>query len=154
MAELTQNKNYLSPLSFQVTIDRSKFANLEYFCTKFSLPSIDASAAELNYKSIKTRFPADRSNYSEFTMSYMVSENMDNYIELYNWIDTNLYTNDYIQIDIYLNILSSHKNVNRQVRFIDCFPVTLGGLEFDMSSDVTYFTSDATFAYTKFEIIK
>lgn len=154
MADLTTNKNYLAPVSFQVTIDRSQFANLEYFCNKFSLPSIDASPVELGFRGYKAKLPADRPNYPEFTIGFVVSENMDNYLEIYNWIENNAYTENPILSDVILNVLSSHGNVNRQIRFLDCFPINLGSLEFDSSVEVNYFLSDASFAYTKFEIIK
>ena len=154
MADLTTNKNYLSPVSFQVTIDRSQFANLEYFCNKFSLPALDSSPVELGFRGYKGKFSSDRPNYSEFTMGFVVTENMDNYLEIYNWIEYNAYGNETIESDLILNVLTNHGNVNRQIRFIDCIPISLGSLEFDASAEINYLVSDASFAYTKFEIIK
>jgi hypothetical protein len=154
MADLTTNKNYLAPVSFQVTIDRSQFANLEYFCNRFSLPSVDSSPVEVPFRNIKIKVPSDRPNYSEITMGYIVNENLDNYIELYNWVDDNIKNNEYTSADIILNVLSSHGNVVRQIQFIDCIPINIGQLEFDMTNEINYIVSDASFAYTKFEIIK
>ena len=72
----------------------------------------------------------------------------------------NLVTNDQNIFDMEeqfsdgsLTILNSNYNVNAIVKFENLFPVSLTSLEFDTTaSDVQYFTADATFRYTVYNI--
>ena len=52
-----------------------------------------------------------------------------------------------------LQVLSSNFQPIIQVKFIDLFPISLSSLTFDVSdTDVQYFTAEASFRYTIFEI--
>ena len=52
-----------------------------------------------------------------------------------------------------LQVLSSNFQPIIQVKFIDLFPISLSSLTFDVSdTDIQYFTAEATFRYTIFEI--
>ena len=83
----------------------------------------------------------------------MVTENMENYISLFNWIVSN--ANEGIKVaDMTLNILNSNNNVIRQVRFVDAFPVSIGQLDFhSQNTDVEYIIGDASFSYSHFYFI-
>jgi len=154
MNNVTPNKNYLSPISFGLTIDHSKFANLEYFCNKVSLPSIDAPAVKLQRRGQAAYFAGDTVTYPDLSVSFIVTENMDNYLELFNWIKNNREREAVLTADIILSVLSSHNNVTRQLRFVNAIPVALGGLEFDATGNVEYLTTNATFSYSYIDIIR
>ena len=50
--------------------------------------------------------------------------------------------------DATLNILTSKNNPNIEVRFSDCFPIALSGLQYDQQlTDVNYLSATATFQY-------
>lgn len=154
MNNLTQNKNYLSPTGFKVSINSSEFANLEYFCTATSIPSLSLGEVSTPFRNKQTYTPGDRLEYASFDMRFMVSENMENYIELYNWIRNNAEQNKYKASDMVLHILSSSNNVNRQIRYVDAFPTSIGAIEFHtQTTDVEYVTVDASFRYSYFEFI-
>ena len=52
-----------------------------------------------------------------------------------------------------LSILNSNYKINSIVKFNDLFPVSLTSLEFDTSAtDIQYFTAEATFKYTIYNI--
>ena len=52
-----------------------------------------------------------------------------------------------------LYILDSNYNTNAIVKFKDLFPVSLTSLNFDSTqTDVQYFTAEATFKYTVYDI--
>ena len=55
--------------------------------------------------------------------------------------------------DATLQILTSSQNPNFKITFKDMFPVELSTLNFDATSeDVAYFTAEATFKYTIYNI--
>ena len=154
MNNVTQNKNYLSPTGFKVTINSTEFANLEYFCTQCVLPSISLSPVNLPFRGNQNRVAGERIEYPPFTMKFMVSENMENYIELFNWIKENSVTEQFKKADVVLSILSSSNNVIKQIRYINAFPTQMGELEFHtQTNDVEYLTLDASFEYNYFEFI-
>ena len=52
-----------------------------------------------------------------------------------------------------LRILNSNFNEIAKVKFLDMFPVSLSSLDFDATStDVNYFTAQATFKYTVYQL--
>jgi|TARA_B100000287_G_scaffold255727_1_gene240391 hypothetical protein len=54
--------------------------------------------------------------------------------------------------DATLSILSAKNNVIKEVRFIDMFPVSIGGVSFtQQASDIDYITSSVNFKYSYYE---
>lgn len=154
-SNLTTNLNFLTPTSFKLTIDNKKFANIEYFVTNVTLPSIDTDEIQANWNGFSIFMPGGTVNHGTLSVKFMVDESMRNYSEIFNWIIDNNVASNPIKHDIILSILSSKNNTNRQFRFIDAFPLSLGG--FDLStqvSDVEYAATEVTFRYTRFEILR
>ena len=53
-----------------------------------------------------------------------------------------------------LTILNSNYRANTIVKFLNLFPVSLTSLDFDTSvTDIQYFTAQATFKYTVYNIL-
>ena len=153
-SNLTTNLNFLTPTSFKLTIDNKKFANIEYFITNVTLPSIDTDEIQANWKGFSMFMPGGLVNHGTLSIKFIIDESMRNYTEIFNWIIANHTAGD-ITYDIILSILSSKNNTNRQFRFIDAFPLSLAG--FDLStqvSDVEYAATEVTFRYTRFEILR
>lgn len=153
MASLTTNKNFLSPTGFQFVIDRTKYPNLEYFCTSVTLPPIDLSEAPTPYRGVNFAQTGDRMNFGDLTLTFNVTENMENYIETFNWMHDIVGKGEAFKSDAILMILSSHNNKTKEVSFKDCFPVSLDALEFNtQNADIEYLQASATFKYTYYEI--
>lgn len=153
---ISSNKNFLSPVGFELKIDSSKYPNLEYFCTGSGLPAISMSEAPVPYKGANIGFVGDRINFDDFTVRFNVTEDMDNYIETFNWMQdivNGQKSINELQSDAILLILNSHNNVTREIRFKDVFPTALSGLEFNANTtDIEYLTAEVTFKYSYFEI--
>ena len=153
---VTSNKNFLSPVGFQLKIDSSKYPNLEYFCTSASLPGISMSEAAVPYKGANIGFVGDRIAFDDLTVRFNVTENMENYLETFNWIHE-IVNGTKKEIEMQSNatlvILNSHNNKAREVRYRDIFPTSLSGLEFNVNTnDIEYLTAEVTFKYTYFEV--
>ncbi len=153
MATLTTNKNFLSPVGFQFKIDSNQYPNVEYFCTAVTLPDISAAETPTPYKTLNTAMTADRLNFGSLALRFNITEDMENYIEMFNWLNR-IVNNDKEQVsDATLSILSSHNNVTREIKFKDCFPTSLSAVEFStQQTDIEYLQADVVLKYTTFEI--
>mgnify|MGYP000852608157 FL=1 len=152
---VTTNKNFLSPTGFALKIDYNKYPNLEYFCTAASLPGISMTEAPVPYKGANIGFVGDRINFEDLTVRFNVTENMENFIETFNWmhdIVNGTVEMDEVMSDATLIVLNSHNNKSKEIEFKDIFPTALSGLQFDTASDVEYITAEVTFKYSYFEI--
>lgn len=155
MNNLTLNKNLLSPNGFKLTIDSTKFSNTEYFCISSPLPSVSATEANSPFRNKQNSYPGEKVIYAPLDIRYMVTENMENYIELFNWMVDNANTGTINTYDITLHILTSNNNVIRQVRFVEAFPVSIGAIDFHtQNTDVEYVIADASFQYSHFYFLK
>ena len=125
--ELTSNLNYLQPTGFRVTIDRTRYPNLEYFVQSVSHPGATMTPVELPVRRL-TSVPlaGDNVTFGEVSFSLILDENLVGYQEMFNWIvrianegqvsagerDTKIPT----YADITLSILSSHNNSVKKIR--------------------------------------
>lgn len=154
MSNVTANKNYLSPTGFKLTINSEKFANLEYFCTHVTHPAISLGGAPLPFRANTNFVAGDRIDYGTLDMRFQISEHMENYIELFNWLKQNHTNTVFEKTDIVLTVLTSSNNVSKKIRYADAFPVALGPIEFHtQNTDVEYVTADASLQYSYFEFV-
>tara|TARA_B110000902_G_C14202477_1_gene548352 strand:- start:333 stop:794 length:462 start_codon:yes stop_codon:yes gene_type:complete len=149
---LTCNKNLLSPVGFRLKV--ANYPNLEYFANAVTLPSLSLSEAASSYKSVNYAEPGDRINFDTLSIRFSVTEDMDNYLEVFNWMHSLAQSDDDLRSDATLHILTSHNNSSKTVRFTGLFPTDLAALEFDAgTSEVEYLQATATFKFTYFEVI-
>ena len=168
-----ENRNFLSPTGFKFILDRSP--KVAFFCNQANIPDLNLGVAiQPSYlKDIDT--PGDKIVFGDLNIRFLVDENLENYMEIQNWIrglgyPENLqqfadlqnqglirgnYTQDRQNIysDGTLQVLTSSSIPNFQVVFKDLFPYSLGTLTFDATqTDVQYFTADVGFKYTIYSI--
>ena len=165
-----QNRNFLSPTGFQFSL--SKHPKVDFFCTSATLPPISLAVTSQPSYLKDIDVPGEKLTYGDLTIKFLVDEDMSNYMSIHNWL-TGLgfpeTTQDFVDLttdadglkgvmqeqfsDGSLSILNSNYRVNSIVKFRDLFPVSLTSLEFDTSAtDIQYFTADATFKYTIYNI--
>jgi len=153
-SNLTSNINMLSPTGFKLTINREKFANIEYFVTSFGIPTVSSSEVQQDFRNTITYQPSETIQYDSLSLRFVIDEDMKNYTEIFDWIKRNSESKGE-RHDIILSVLSSHNNVNKQFQFRDAFPTSLGGVDFSTQlTDVEYLQADVTFRYNAFSIIK
>ena len=161
MTEIT-NKNMLSPLGFSFSIQR--LPNMNFFVQSVTLPGISALTTEVPNPLKSVPLPSDKIEYSELEVTFKIDEDMNNYIEVFNWIrglgfpdtfeqyktleDQPSYTGGGIYSDATLTILSSAMNPNIRIDITDLFPVTLTPIEMSaIQGDVDYLEATATFRF-------
>ena len=164
------NRNFLSPAGFKFNI--AKEPKAAFFCNAVRIPEISlAIAVQPSYlKDIDV--PGEKLTYGDLTIRFLIDENLENYMAIHNWLTglgfpetaqnyADLITNDNgirdpkeAFSDGTLTVLNSNYRSVAMVKFKDLFPVSLTSMEFDASiTDVQYFTAEATFKYTVYNIL-
>ena len=164
-----QNRNFLSPVGFKFVL--GKHPKVDFISQAANIPDLSlATQIQPSYlKDIDV--PGEKLTYGDFSLSFLVDENMENYSILHKWLKRLGFaatTEDYQKLitdkdgqrdpkeafsDGTLQVLSSNFQPIIQVKFVDLFPISLSSLTFDVSdTDIQYFTAEATFRYTIFEI--
>ena len=167
------NRNFLSPTGFKFVLKRAP--KVAFFGNSANLPAISMGTAIQSSYLKNIDQPGDKVEFGDFNFRFLVDENLENYLEIFNWIRglgypeslkeiydwqddvENFPQPDQSQLNLYsdatLQILTSSDNPNFKVVFQDMFPVDLSTLNFDATSeDVAYFTAEATFKYTIYNI--
>ena len=78
------NLDYLSPTQFKFNIHQ--LPKVEFFCTAANVPAINLGEAifPTPYKQIPVM--GDTLTYDNLSISFIVDENLENYIELHEWL--------------------------------------------------------------------
>ncbi len=170
-----QNRNYLAPTGFNFTIQRCP--KVSFFSNTAQIPGIDLGVAvQPTYLNDIPR-PGDKLQFSDFTLRFLVDEDLKNYMQIQNWMrglgfpeslqeiyselneSGELYKRQFsngeelLYSDATLEVLNSTMNPQFLVKFRGMFPTSLTTLDFDATpTDVDYFTAEVTFKYTLYTI--
>jgi len=170
------NLNYLSPVNFDLSIN--KLPKTRYFCTGVTIPNIIMSeATHSTTLAIQSNLPGDRITFDPLNVKFVVDEDMTNYLEIYNWImqlgpgydtddfaglvetqkgGTGKFSNakfENMYSDANLIVNTSSNNANVEFQFEDCFPTSLGSIEFTTDTQgIEYAVCDLTLRYTLFKV--
>jgi len=164
------NRNFLSPVGFKFTL--AKEPKVDFFSNSARIPEISLGTATQPSYLKDVDIPGDKLTFGDFSLRFMVDENLVNYMKIHNWMSglgfpestkefKDLTTNDDNQRDFNeqfsdgsLHILNSNFRDVAIVKFRDLFPVYLTSLEFEASdTDIQYFTAEVTFKYTIYDIV-
>lgn len=155
MSMITANRNFLAPTSWMLTIDNQLYANIAYFATAVSLPTVSIGEVVTNYRNQQGFTPGDHVTYEPLSLRFMVDQDMVNYQEVLNWIKANSNLSGMpTRHDLILSVMTSKNNLNKRIRFTDAFPVSLSGFEFvTQATDVEYISCEVSFRYNHFDFI-
>ena len=163
------NRNFLSGVAFKFNL--AKFPKVDFFSNSARIPELNLElATQASYlKNIDV--PGERLTFGDFTLRFLVDENMENYLAVYNWLKGLGFPESAKQFreittdsdgqrdpkeafcDGTLSILNSNYREVAKVKFSDLFPVSITSLDFDATNtDVQYFTAEATFKYTIYDL--
>ena len=175
---LPTTNDYLRPNAFRFNI--KDMPGVSFTCQSANLPDIQLGFATQPTPFIDIPTIGDKLNFGEFTIRFLISEDMSNYIEMYRWLIALGFPENYSQFQTFtqnrpsrfpfvtktsgkeevlaysdgtLTILDSTNNPKVNIIFKNMFPISLQALDFDIaSSTVEYFTAIASFKYTIFEV--
>jgi len=170
-----ENRNFLSPTGFKFTLKRTP--KVAFFCNEANIPELNFGVATQPTYLKDIPIPGDKIVFGDLNLRFLVDENLENYMEIQNWIRGMGYPESLKQIydfqqtgyitpkveaqkllglysDGTLQVLTSSSVPNFQVVFKDLFPYSLGTLSFDATAtDIQYFTADVSFKYTIYNIV-
>ncbi len=164
-----ENRNYLSSVGFKFNL--SKYPKVDFLSNSARIPELSLALATQPTYLKDIDIPGEKLTYGDFTLKFLVDENMENYMSIYNWLTglgfpetakqyRDLTTDDADQrdpkeafCDGTLRILNSNLREIAKVKFQDLFPVSLTSLDFDATTpDIQYFTAEASFKYTIYSL--
>ena len=167
-----KNRNFLSPSGFQFNLARAP--KVDFFSNSTRIPGIQLGNIDVGNYLKAIPVPGDQIQFEDLTLQFLVDENMENYLEIHNWIyslgypksvdqfgdliraDDNQFVIDDLRqfSDGTLTVLNSNFVPMSYIKFKDLFPISLSTLEFTASeSDYSYFTATVTFKYLIYEIL-
>ncbi len=169
--------DYLKPNGFKFQIHN--LPNVSYFCQAANIPAIQMGSPTVATPLSDIPYPGDKLSYGDLVIRFLVQENMSNYLELYNWLiglgfpeNHDQYKNwnesqryrfpaisdkrlgalgNFSDADFF--ILDSDNNPNVKITYYDVFPVSLEGLDFDISSGrADFLVGIAAFKYRHYTV--
>ena len=143
----TINKSILQKNNFRLLID--KVPTVEYFVRTANVPGISFSETAVPAGiGLDAYFPGDKVEFEKLSVSFLVDEDLENFKEIYNWMDsivpiqdptkyktltgttataTNTFSSvsgDLNQYSLITLVLNTNKNIpNRFFKFYDAFPI-------------------------------
>lgn len=168
-----QNRNFLSPTGFKFSLIRAP--KVAFFTNVANIPGINLGITNQPTYLKNIDIPGDKLVFDEFRLTFLVDENLENYMEIQNWMRGLGYPESLKEIydlqneprtinnknspmmNIYsdgtLQVLNSSYNAQFKVTFEDMFPTFLSGLSFDATDQsIEYFTAKVVFRYTMYYI--
>tara|TARA_B100000029_G_scaffold328156_1_gene320484 strand:- start:291 stop:812 length:522 start_codon:yes stop_codon:yes gene_type:complete len=163
MALIPNEVNQLNVVSFQTNFTR--LPNVSFFCQRVNIPSISIGLAQQTTPFSDSPVEGDKLVFDQLNVNFYVNEDLSNYLEIYNWLISLGFSDNYKQFDLKdkplnitdnqtirsdMNIIleTNKSNPNYSVTFRDAFPVLLGSIELDVTAtSAEPIVVDATFAY-------
>ena len=171
------NRNFLSVVGFKFLLNRCP--KVDFYCNTANIPEVILGTAVQRTYLKDIPVPGDKLQYGDLNITFMVDEDMENYLQIYQWITSLGYPESLGQFDelkdtdrllpeqkpasgdtfnersdATLMILNSDYNPSVKIKFKDVFPVSLSAVPFDVTQEQqTYYTATAVFRYTIFDVI-
>ncbi len=172
-----QNRNFLSPLGYKFVLSRAP--KVAFFANSANIPGIELGTTEQPNYLRKIPVPGDMMVFEDLTLRFMIDENLENYMEIQNWMRglgfpeslreiynlqnqeefAKLYPDVFqsemnIYSDATLFVLTNSEVNNFKVNFKGLFPYSLTNIEFDSTpEDVQYVRAEVKFKYMMYNIV-
>ena len=167
---MPDNLSFLSPTGFKFQIQ--KLPHVNYFCTSADIPDITLGQVDQENIFIRIPVPGDKLQFSPLNLAFSIDEDMKNFKEIYDWLIGLGYPDNFQQranlqsalqqrneksglvySDGSMVITTAQYQPNILIKFIDLYPISIGGLEFStQSTDIEYLQGSVSFNYRKYEI--
>ena len=164
------NLNQLNVVSFDVTF--SRLPAVQYFCQRISLPTVVLGETNEPSPFMNNPLEGDTLTFEAMTLSFIVDEDLQNYISIYEWMTALGFPREYGQFavlkepstgstttkysDLTIVLHTNKSNPNYRIRFTDCFPTSISSIQFDATpTGMDPIIVDATFNFRgQFDIEK
>ena len=153
------NESYLQPISFQFSCPKTP--TLNYFVQSVQIPGVESAAAFQPTALINSPLPGQDFTYQPLIVSFIIDENMNNWLEVYNWLISTKATDRFDRVvepadqfaDASILVMNNKMQAIRRIEFSRMFPTNLTEIQFDSANtDPGPILATATFAYTYYEV--
>ena len=166
------NENLLQTTGFRFVLSRAP--ETVYFCQTANIPSISVGVTEIFNKHPTLQIADPKMTYDPLTLSFLVNEDMGNWLEIYNWMKEFTIYDEFLnpkslkerqidstikgspenyQVDGTLVILNSNSRPQVTVTFKDMWPNSLGEIDLNATDgDASQITCTATFQYRDYSV--
>ena len=168
-----KDRNFLQPIGFNFQLQRAP--KVTFFGNAINIPGIELGVTEQPNYLKNIPLPGDMMEFGDLSLRFFVDDNLENYIEIKNWMrgmgfpedlkeiyhlqldDSVLDQPNKSQLNLYsdatLTVLSNINIPKFKVNFQNVFPYSLSAIKFDAGvSDLEYVTAEVTFKYTIYTI--
>ena len=83
-AKQVTNRNFLSGVAFKFNL--TKFPKVDFFSNSARIPELNLELPTQASYLKNIDIPGERLTYGDFTLRFLVDENMENYISIYTWL--------------------------------------------------------------------
>lgn len=158
------NTSLLQSTKFSFVIPDLPFA--KYFCQSINLPGVSTNPVSVETPFSNTFRHGDKLYYDVFSINAMVDEDFRVWEETYNWLVALTFPEKFSQYARYnktgkskkelyydgiLTMNTNANNPNIRVKFTNCHPISLGGIQFSVMDNSNIIpTADVTFRYDMF----
>lgn len=149
--------NFLSPINFKFNLALTP--NVNYKVQSVRLPGLELGTAETKTPFVTLNNPGNIL-YDTFSVNFLVGENMEDYLEIFNWMiglghPESLDQYDFKTSDASVHILNFSKKANMNFTFKDVYPVSLSNIDLNSSLvDTTTVSCTATFKFDRYKIFR
>jgi len=168
---IPENINPLSSNGFLFNI--TKYPDISFFCQEINIPGLSLPIIQNQTRLSDFFLPGSSLEFEDLIISFLIDENMNNFVSIYNWLvglgfpeDHQQYTNfinsnddfDYNRIskessDGFLQILNSSNKTVREIYFKNILPTSLQSLTVQSTTTETpYLIGQATFKYDYYKL--
>ena len=78
------NKNFLSPVGFKFNLHKAP--KVDFFSNACNIPAITLGSALQTRYGKNIDIPGDKMTFGDFNLRFLVDENLENYLEIWNWM--------------------------------------------------------------------
>lgn len=168
---IPSNINPLQTNGFMFAIN--KLPSVSYFCQEVSLPELTLGGAPVATPLVDYPIPGEKLEFGQLSITFLIDETMANYVAIHQWLVGLGFPKTHEQYRAFLNqsvvanevaelyrgysdgtlaILNNTNTPTRTITFRDMFPINLGALQLQSTTDsTTYLAGNATFMYTMYE---
>jgi len=158
--------NNLPANSFKLEIRKAPY--LSATAKTITTPDISASPATMPTPFKNIPFSAGKPEYGNLSVTFNVSENLENYLEIVNWIKGVTFPNSFDQYsdaqedpfgdgiysDASVIILTNKGNPNYSMQLKDIYPISVSDLTFTTINGEEYIEASVVFTVGDFDLVK
>jgi hypothetical protein len=170
------NKSILNKNNFKLIIQKTP--TVEYYAQTVTIPGLTfEETVQPVGVGVDAFFPGDKVSFDTLNVSFLVDEDLENYLEMYNWMtqivpvansqDYQALTGSTMNtlgvssfdeksenlVSQITLVTNTNKNIpNRYFRFYDAFPISLGSLEMQSGAETAPVTCEVQFRFNFYEI--